>query len=939
MSKKIFMLLFLMLVLMSMAAVSAVDVDNNNDTFVSSGDAEAVAFANDVSAIDDLNEGVVDSDGNALEKGVMSIANDDVTIDDGMRDVGGNDLGSLSEDDVLKASSEIPIQSDVKKDVNLTADYHVGIYGINNGLGVHVKDKEGNNVTGGSITFVDVFGKNYTTDVNDGFGFCRVFVGQTGTFNITCSYSGNDVYNNANTTLLLHVPVADTACTNIVATRYGDTVYFSGNVVSNYTPYQEYGDFDDKEEVTEGNVTVYVNGERLGVCDVDINGNFVYIWKTTQNLIGQTINFTGSFSNELKHFTPSNFSKKFTFEAPKATEISYERQIIDENDILITGVVDDGDGNHVTGGTITIDGTYSVPVDANGKFSFHVVDKTPNKANYTIGVMDFGSKADITINEPLMNGIRHTDLVDELIELCKQGSPYIRFGNGNGKTIVINVGTHGGELASQVAGFKLIDLLANYGDEINGTIYVFPVIFPEATANNVRVFNMTNLNAIANVNGSISNNLVRFAQSVNATGLGDFHCTRHSDSDVGITCAMCSLKPTYESYLIAEFIINETGYVLDTYQVAGVPYAGAIEDYCNILGIPAITSESLTNHRAIEYGSPEVSFNMMRAFLKYFGHDINDMIEVPRNGSTLSVKFESPYNYNSSSKTVELLESASITAKSASYVINYGGKYSVTLKDSKQSPIAGKSLTFTLNGKKIGSATTNAKGIATIKITSKALKTAKAGKKNLVIEFAGKNYKSVSKTVKITVNKEKTKISANAITATYNVNKNLVITLKDDKGNAISGISITVNLNGAKTYTTNKNGKVIINVAKLVPKSYTAKITFAGSNNYVASSATVKVTVKKAKSKIIPKKKTFKAKTKVKKYTIKLKSGKTPIKKVTVTLKIKGKKIIKAKTNKKGKATFKIKKLTKNGIHKTVIKFKGNKYYKKATKKANIEIK
>ena len=208
------------------------------------------------------------------------------------------------------------------------------------------------------------------------------------------------------------------------------------------------------------------------------------------------------------------------------------------------------------------------------------------------------------------------------------------------------------------------------------------------------------------------------------------------------------------------------------------------------------------------------------------------------------------------------------------------------------------------------------------------------------VDYAGdESYAASSTTVQITVNKIKTQITASAITAIYNVNKNLVITLKDDKGNAISDVSVIVNINGAKTYTTNKNGQVIINVAKLVPKAYTAKISFAGNAKYAASSANVKVTVKKAKSKIVAKKKIFKKSKKIKKYTITLKSGKTAIKKVQVTLKIKGKNIIKAKTNKKGKATFKIKKLTKKGTYKATIKFKGNKYYRAVTKKVKIKIK
>ena len=110
---------------------------------------------------------------------------------------------------------------------------------------------------------------------------------------------------------------------------------------------------------------------------------------------------------------------------------------------------------------------------------------------------------------------------------------------------------------------------------------------------------------------------------------------------------------------------------------------------------------------------------------------------------------------------------------------------------------------------------------------------------------------------------------------------------------------VTVNLNGAKTYTTDKNGQVKINVAKLVPKSYTAKITF------------VKVTVKKANPKLTAKSKTFKLKVKVKKYSIVLKTNKNKaLKKVKVTLRVKGK-TYSAKTNSKGKAVFNIKNLKK----------------------------
>ena len=189
----------------------------------------------------------------------------------------------------------------------------------------------------------------------------------------------------------------------------------------------------------------------------------------------------------------------------------------------------------------------------------------------------------------------------------------------------------------------------------------------------------------------------------------------------------------------------------------------------------------------------------------------------------------------------------------------------------------------------------------------------------------------------ITVNKIQTEITGNAITATYNVNKDLVITLKDSDGNPVSGVNVTVDLNG-KTYTTDSNGQVKVSTKGLAPKAYTAKITFNGNTNYAKSTKDIKVTVKKATPKLTAKKKTFKTIPKTKKYTIVLKdnTGKA-IKKAKVTLKVKGK-TYKASTNSKGKATFKITKLNKKGTYKATITYKGNKYYKKVSKKAKIKV-
>ena len=164
------------------------------------------------------------------------------------------------------------------------------------------------------------------------------------------------------------------------------------------------------------------------------------------------------------------------------------------------------------------------------------------------------------------------------------------------------------------------------------------------------------------------------------------------------------------------------------------------------------------------------------------------------------------------------------------------------------------------------------------------------GKATIVVTVGdGKVYAVNSTNVTVTV-KQATSITAADVSATYKVNKDLVITLKDANGKPIANAKVTVDLKGAKTYTTDKNGQVKVATKGLAPKAYTAKVTFNGNDNYTKSTKNVKVTVKKATPKLTAKKKTFKSSTKTKKYSIILKdnTGKA-IKKAKVTLKLRAK--------------------------------------------------
>lgn len=280
------------------------------------------------------------------------------------------------------------------------------------------------------------------------------------------------------------------------------------------------------------------------------------------------------------------------------------------------------------------------------------------------------------------------------------------------------------------------------------------------------------------------------------------------------------------------------------------------------------------------------------------------------------------------------------TVFSNNLIVPYGNAstFDVYCLDENGNDLAESEVDFYMDGV-MRSRATNDKGICSLNLTklnlgigNHSITTYNVRTNEFVTNWI--NVADSNKTGKI-----KTELVANAVTATYNINKVLVITLKDINGKALSDVDVTVNLNGDKSYKTDKNGQIKINVANLVPKTYSAKITFAGNDNYTPSEINTNVIVNKAKSKIVAKKKTFKAKAKVKKYTIVLKDNKgKAIKKAKVTLKLKGKKIITAKTNNKGKATFKIK-LTKKGKYMAIIKFAGNMYYNAINNKVKISIK
>lgn len=296
----------------------------------------------------------------------------------------------------------------------------------------------------------------------------------------------------------------------------------------------------------------------------------------------------------------------------------------------------------------------------------------------------------------------------------------------------------------------------------------------------------------------------------------------------------------------------------------------------------------------------------------------------------ISVSYEGNYPSFSTAKKVDVAKSTPAVIPDVPSTIVAGSSINLPINLPKD---ANGILLVDIAGEKIYADVVN--GSASISISG-----LKAGTTQVTYKFLGDaKYAETSGSLNLTVVKLDTTISAQDVSAVYGVSKKLTLTLTDANGNILKGKTVTVNVGSiSKTLTTDKDGKVSVDVSTLTPKSYTATLKFAGDDVYTASTKNVKVTVKKATSKITAKKATFKAKKKTKKYTVTLKANNKAVSKVKVTLKVKGK-TYKATTNAKGKATFKITKLTKKGKHTATIKFNGNAYYNKATKKVKIVVK
>lgn len=235
--------------------------------------------------------------------------------------------------------------------------------------------------------------------------------------------------------------------------------------------------------------------------------------------------------------------------------------------------------------------------------------------NLEMGYISDFSGGYISRNENILRELTLNPLTQFILEKSVYGTPIYKLGNGGNRILVLS-GIHGNELPPQIANVKLINELI--GKKLNHTLFFIPFACPKSSMNNERRFNDMDLNRSAHIKNSLSNLIIQAVDDLKIKFVGDFHSTA-LNSNPGFESIFSSKSPSPESFLIANYISQDVGSEVISFDYAGSSYKGAMEDVSNLKGIPAITCEVLCPFYNVGRGTVEKSYLQMKSFLSYFG--------------------------------------------------------------------------------------------------------------------------------------------------------------------------------------------------------------------------------------------------------------------------------------------------------------------------------
>ena len=256
----------------------------------------------------------------------------------------------------------------------------------------------------------------------------------------------------------------------------------------------------------------------------------------------------------------------------------------------------------------------------SGKYTIkYTVGSISGKNTYTVKnkvtmtILKWGNKGNVAKIRLLKKNMPNNKWVKKAVKATKKGNPLLKFEGGKGKKVFITAGVHGNELSSQVAAMKLISRLSK--KPIKGTVYIIPFVNIKAISHKVR-HTGTDYNRVAHKSGTISNKIVKLVKKYDCDAYGDFHTTQPGGAP-GQNIVMGSKSPAKKSADLTNYIAKHAKVHKRIYKYAGQDYPGALADNVNKKGIPAVICEVVLPHNTVTSSSVKISFNMMKAFLKF----------------------------------------------------------------------------------------------------------------------------------------------------------------------------------------------------------------------------------------------------------------------------------------------------------------------------------
>ncbi|WP_456482388.1 succinylglutamate desuccinylase/aspartoacylase family protein [Methanopyrus sp.] len=147
---------------------------------------------------------------------------------------------------------------------------------------------------------------------------------------------------------------------------------------------------------------------------------------------------------------------------------------------------------------------------------------TPGCCEVVWTVYDWGSKGDVLKNPVLAQYAPHGPRSEVVYKYSVEGTVVFEFRGGLGPTVLLTAGVHGDEVWTVIALLRLLDALNP--SSVTGTVYVIPAANPAGLEANSRLVNGVDPNRVADVPGSLTWHLVRFALSHKVKYWLDMHC-------------------------------------------------------------------------------------------------------------------------------------------------------------------------------------------------------------------------------------------------------------------------------------------------------------------------------------------------------------------------------------------------------------------------------